>query len=117
MPTWNYLQIQILPEDHLLSPMIGPGHLTYDDAHTEITSILNRSAGLKPDLFAPALATWLHGAKDDTVIAGPFVYALYQHDDLNPRKAATVWLEDFAATMRSTGLDVQIAALPDTPTS
>lgn len=100
---WNHMQVEVVPDDYLIRPTIGPGHLTRDQAHAEIQSILDRDSQLK------ALAEmWRAGAKDDTVHGGPFIWTIYEHAD-DPREAARVWLEDFAATMRAAGMDVQVA--------
>jgi len=102
------MQIQHRPEDQLAHPMIGPGGLTHSGAHAEIQGLLDAN----PQLGETA-ALWRH-AKDDTVYAGSFIWCLYQHPDgEDPRRAALAWLEDFATTMRSAGVDVGIAHLPE----
>lgn len=55
------------------------------------------------------------GARDDTVATGPFTWAIYEYEDAeDPRRAAHLWMEDFAERMRSaTGLDIQVARFPD----
>lgn len=79
----------------------------------EVQSILDRSAEANAAVFGGAAATWRRGAKDDAVMAGPFVWTIYAYAaGEDPRRAAIAWLEDFAATMRTTGLDVQVGQLP-----
>jgi hypothetical protein len=107
---WNYMQVEAAPEDRLLRPMIGPGGgLSREQAHAEVQSILDRAG---PGL-AEVAQTWRRGAKNDTVYAGPFTWTLYEYQDGDDAKAAALeWLEDFAATLRGAGLDVQVAQLP-----
>lgn len=106
---WNFMLIELVADDQLIHPMIGPGELTHHQAHTEIQTLLDAH----PDLAAAA-AIWRRGAEDDTVYQGPFICVLYQHPTgQDPRRGAMDWLEDLAATMRTTGLDIQVAAFPD----
>lgn len=65
--------------------------------------------------FAGAAAIWKRGdVKDDTVYCGLFIWCIYQHPaGEDPRRAALEWAEEKAATMRSAGIDVQIAKLPE----
>ena len=82
--------------------------MTREQAHTEVQNLLDRLPNL-----ATTAATWRRGAKDDTVFAGPLVWCIYEHPaGEDPRRSAQAWLDDFAATMRTAGLDVQIAKLP-----
>ncbi|GGM27308.1 hypothetical protein GCM10011608_10090 [Micromonospora sonchi] len=105
---WNFMQVEIAAADALIKPMIGPGELDRTQVHAEIQSILDRAPQL-----ASVAATWRRGAKDDTVYAGPLIWTIYEHPaGEDPRRAALVWLEDLAATMRGAGVDVQIARLP-----
>jgi hypothetical protein len=53
------------------------------------------------------------GAKDDTVFAGPFTWALYEYDGPDPRRGAMEWIEDYAETMRAAGLNVSVPRIPD----
>lgn len=104
--SWNYMQAEIVPADRLIRPTIGPGDLSRDRAHQEIQNILDGGGAA----LASVSAAWKRGAQDDTVFTGPFVWTIYEHDDgADPCLTALEWLEDFAATMRSTGLDVQVA--------
>jgi hypothetical protein len=105
---WNHMQVEFAPADHLIRPMIGPGGMTREQAHAEVQGLLDRHPPL-----APAAATWRQGAKDDTVYHGPLIWCIYEHPDgEDPRRAALVWLEDLATTMRSAGADVQVARFP-----
>lgn len=102
------MQVEIVPADQLIRPMIGDGGLSREQAHAEIQSVLDGSPRL-----AQIAALWRRGAKDDTVQAGPFCWCIYEYDGDGPRPAAVAWLEDYAATIRSAGIDVQVARLPD----
>lgn len=105
---WNFMQVELRPADMLLTSMVGPGGLSRVEAHAEIRGLLDRHPAL-----AATAAIWRQGAVDDTVYAGPFTWVIYEHDQgEDPRRAALVWLEDFASTMRAAGLDVTVAALP-----
>lgn len=107
---WNFMQVEIIPDDMQMRPMIGPGGLTWDQAHAEIQSILDRT----PELGAVA-ATWRRGAADDTLALGLFIWTIYEHPDgEDPRRAALVWLEDMAETMRGAGFtNIGVAKLPE----
>jgi hypothetical protein len=107
--TWNYMQTELVPQDLLIQSMIGPGHLTRDQAHAEVRSLLQRSAAVHPP-FRQLVAAWQRGAKDDTVFGGPFVWAIYDHAGSDPSAGALEWLEDYATTLRRSGLDVRVAA-------
>lgn len=105
---WNFMQVEVVANDHVIRPLIGPGGLSRHVAHAEIQAILDKDGGL-----AEIAEGWRRGAKDDTAYAAPFTWTIYSHPrDEDPRIAAVAWLKDFAAIMRSTGLDVQVAALP-----
>lgn len=112
--TWNFMQVELVPDDRLIKPMIGQGGLSREQAHAGVQSILDRGAEANAAVFSGAAATWRRGAKDDTVMAGPFVWTIYAYAaGEDPRRSAIAWLDDFAATMRTTGLDVQVGQLPD----
>lgn len=103
------MQAEMFPADHQLRPMIGPGGLTWEQAHGEIQGLLD-GGGTK---LATAAATWRAGAKDDTVHHGPLIWCIYEHQDgEDPRIAARLWLEDLAQIMREAGADVQVAKPP-----
>ncbi|GIF16457.1 hypothetical protein FHX34_103908 [Actinoplanes teichomyceticus] len=38
----NHLQAQIVPADRLIRPMIGPGGMTHEQAHTQVQTVLDR---------------------------------------------------------------------------
>lgn len=107
------MQLQIVAADMLIKPMIGPGGLTRNQAHTEIQNILDQAAKLSPGLEEIA-ATWRRGAADDTVYAGLLTWTIYEHaDGDDPRRAALEWLEDYAQTMRAAGLtNITVAQFP-----
>jgi hypothetical protein len=102
------MQVELVPEDCQIRPLIGPGGLTREQAAAEIQSILDGHP-----VLAEIAATWRGGATDDTVYAGPFTWTIYEHPDgEDPRRGALVWLEDYAQIMRTAGLDAQVAHLP-----
>ena len=111
-PAWNFMQLEIVPADRLVMPMIGPGGLTRDAALAEIQSILDRMARLSP-AFADVATIWRRGAKDDAAFYGPFVWTVYDYPDgEDPRRAALTWIEDYARILRSRGLNVSVPRLP-----
>ena len=101
---WNHMQIELSPRDSLILPLIGPGDLTHDQAHAEVQTILDRLPGL-----AELAAVWRRGARGDAVYAGPFTWCLYEHQAGDPYPGARAWLEEYASTIRATGIDVQVA--------
>ena len=104
--SWNFLQLEVIPADALVRPMIGPGGLTRAEAHAEILSILTRLAAVQP--AAQKLVTqWRAGAKDDTVFAGPFTWAIYEHDD--PMVGAKEWIDGYIAILRGAGVNVGVS--------
>lgn len=111
---WNFLQAEIVPDDRMIRPMIGPGSLTRDQAHAEVQALLDRLGAVSPAM-RQAATTWKRGARDDTVYAEVFTWTIYQHPDgQDPRQAAHAWLEDWAQTIRAAGIpDVQVARLPE----
>ncbi|MDG4795083.1 hypothetical protein [Micromonospora sp. WMMD1082] len=105
---WNHMQVTIEPADSLIRPMIGPGGLTREQAIGQVQSILDRHPHL-----ATTAGAWRRGAHDDTVYYGPLVWTVYEYPEgEDPRRAALVWLEEYAATMRGAGVDLQVARLP-----
>lgn len=105
---WGWLQLELVPEDRLIRPMVGDRALPRRQAHAEIASILGRAATGQPMLAAVAQA-WRTGPQDDTVFAGPFVWAIFPASGGDVLAAAQAWIDDYAATIRSaTGLDVQV---------
>lgn len=106
--SWNFMQVEMVAADHLIRPMVGPGGMTREQARAEIARLLDGDPRL-----APIAASWRQGPRDDTVYAGPLIWCVYEHPDgEDPRRAALVWLEDLAATMRTAGADVQVAQFP-----
>ncbi|ALJ20365.1 hypothetical protein [Microbacterium sp. No. 7] len=104
--SWNYLQVEVIPDDAIVRPLIGPGGLSRQGAHREIASILRRLA----DIHEPAVKlvkAWHAGAVDDTVFYGPFTWAIYEADD--PQQGAREWIDGYIATLRAQGIDVGVA--------
>ncbi|ALJ19493.1 hypothetical protein [Microbacterium sp. No. 7] len=104
--SWNYLQLEIIPDDALVRPLIGPGGMSRQKAHREVAALLTRFAGIHAPAWALVKA-WREGAKDDTVYAGPFVWAIYETDD--PQAGAQQWIDDYIATLRAQGVEVGVA--------
>jgi hypothetical protein len=105
---WNYLTIEIRPEDGGAFSTYGEGGLTREQAHAEIQTILDKAAPLTPGL-AQAAQTWRRGAKKDTVYNGLFTWTIYEYPDgTDPHDGATAWLEDYIATIRSQGINLNV---------
>lgn len=102
------MQVEVIPADRLIQPLLGDGGLTYEGAREAVQALLDRSPRL-----ADVAAKWRAGAKDDTVFVGPFTWTVFEYDGPDPRPAAVGWLEDYARPIRAAGLDVQVARLPD----
>jgi hypothetical protein len=111
---WNYMQVELIPADAIARPMIGPGSMTRSGAAAGIQDILDHAAS-ESRKFAEPAALWRGGnVKDSTLYRGPFIWCIYEHPEgEDPRRAAVEWVGELAETMRSAGVDVQIAALPD----
>jgi hypothetical protein len=114
MWNWNWIEIEIAAADHLIRPRIGPGSFTKAEAHAEVEAVLARLDAENPGSGAATiLQMWRDGARDDTVYWGPWVLALYSYPaGEDPKRAAWDWAADFAETMRSAGVDVQVARKP-----
>lgn len=106
---WNVLSSEIIIDDQQLRTMIGPGGLTTrEEARAVVQAILD---GLEATSIVAEM--WRAGAVEDTVYWGPFAWAIYQYPaDEDPRIVAHAWLEDFAETMRTKGINVHIAGIP-----
>lgn len=104
---WTYMQVELIPDDLLIRPMIGEEpDLTYEQARAQIQGLLDRA----PQLAEPA-AAWRAGPRDDTVYLGPLVWTIIEYED-DPTPAVMAWLDDYAATIRAAGVDVQVAGWP-----
>lgn len=109
---WNFMQIELVPADAQMRPLIGPGSLERPAALAEVQSLLDRAGALSTEIRQLA-EVWRRGAKDDTVFGGMFIWTVYEHPaGEDPRKAALAWMEDFAATMRTAGVPVQVPKMP-----
>lgn len=102
--TWNHLSLEVIPEDALIRPLVGPGGMTEEEARTHVGDILDRLAARQP-AFRKLVSLWAAG--EDTVYAGPFTWAVYEHDD--PAQGAREWIDGYAATLRSAGMEVAVA--------
>lgn len=111
---WNFMMLETVPADLMVRPMIGPGAMTREQAHSEVQALLDRIVGDAPDA-KPAAETWRAGAVDDTVGWGPFAWTIYAYPaGEDPRVAAIAWIDDYAETIRNaTGLQVGVYQLPD----
>lgn len=103
---WNWMRLEIRPEDGGIFPTIGEGNMTRDQAHEHVQHMLNAMAAFNPALGDTA-ATWKRGATDDTVYAGLNTWTIYEYTD-DATTGATVWLDDYADIMRSTGMDINV---------
>ena len=101
---WGYLQLEIRPEDLLVTPQIGVG-LAREAAHAQVQGILDRVPA-----FAAAASIWRGGAKDDTVFSMPFAWAIFSYDGDDPVPAARTWIQDWVQVLRKSGMDVQIGS-------
>jgi len=103
---WNWLRVEIRPDDGGAFPTYGEGGMSHSDAHAYVQDMLNAAAAFSPAMGDLA-ARWRQGAPDDTVYAGLNTWALYEYPDGgDPRRGATDWLDGFVETMRSTGLNI-----------
>lgn len=103
-----------------VEPRMGDGGLTRADAHRKVLELLEHVAELRnpawPRFESEVLGPWRRGAADDTVMAFPFIWTIYEYPEgEDPRKAAVVWLEDLAVTMRAAGTDIEVEKFPDHP--
>lgn len=102
---WGYLTVQIVPADMLARTTVGAEEgLTRDEAHGKILAMLDAVPAL-----APIAKKWAAGAKDDTVYAGLTAYTIFEYGPGGLMAAAGAWVKDYAETVRSAGVDVQIA--------
>ena len=104
---WNWMWLEIRAEDHGVFPTIGEGGLTRAAAHEFIQRQLDEVSAHNPALRDVA-ARWRRGAQDGTVYAGLNTWVIYEHEEADPTKAATVWLDGYAETMRGAGLNVAV---------
>ncbi len=73
---WNFMQLELVPDDLHIRPMIGPGALDRPAALAEVQSILDRGANQFGAPFASLAAKWKRGVKDDTLFLGPFTWTV-----------------------------------------
>jgi hypothetical protein len=102
--TWNYLQVETTGT--VLHPVVGPGGMTRLEAHHRIRALLTLHAETTPSA-ASLIDAWDAGAEDDTVFAGPYLWAIYESED--PAAGAREWVEDLAAGLRRSGSRVRIS--------
>lgn len=101
---WNYLQVEIA--GGLLHPSVGPGGLTRDEAHAHVAALLDRHVETFP--YASGLReAWDAGAQDDTVFAGPLLWAIYEADD--PVAGAHAWVDGLARSLSRPRARVRVA--------
>jgi hypothetical protein len=100
------MQIELVPDDLAIRPMLGPAVDTRAEALAAVQQLLDQAG----PALAVTTAAWRDGAKDDTVYAGPFIWTIIEHDagPAAQMAAALAWADDFAATIRTTGIDVQV---------
>jgi hypothetical protein len=105
---WNWMLIEQLFDDRRMKPIIGPGELSREEAHTYVQEALDAI----PELHSTA-ELWRPGAEDDVVYWGPWIFAIYEHPTgEDPCRAAIEWLEGLADGMRKFGFNVGVAAYP-----
>lgn len=102
---WAAMQVELVPDDMLIRPVVGETHPTREAAHAEVQQLLDQDPQL-----APVAEAWRRGAKDDTVYAGLLCWTIIEHGG-DAIAAAHAWLTDYADRMRAAGLDVQVARL------
>ena len=105
---WNWLMLEIQPADALAQTTIGPGDLGREEAHAIIAQALRTVAERIPRA-RQLVETWSAGAVDDTVYLATSTWAIYPHQPGQAHAAAQAWLEDWARTIRTVGIDVQLA--------
>jgi hypothetical protein len=89
-----------------LHPVIGPGGLTRAEAHAFVRTLLHRIAETIGGIEW-LIPEWDAGVPDDTVYAGPYLWAIYEADDA--RAGARAWVEDYARSLRTAGHRVRVA--------
>lgn len=112
MAAWNFMQLELTPADLMIRPMVGPGSLDRAGALAEIQSILDRGAAEHGGPFLELAAKWKRGAKDDTLYLGALTWTVYEYTEADLRAGALAWIEDYAATIRKAGVNVQMPKLP-----
>ncbi|MEX5713275.1 hypothetical protein AB1484_34870 [Parafrankia sp. FMc6] len=102
---WNFMQVEIAMDDHLLRPVYGLGGLTRDQARAKVQSILDELPTL-----APIAEVWRRDhAKDDTVFGNQLMWTVYTYAGTDPLPAALKWLEDFTQALHTAGIDLHVA--------
>lgn len=74
------MQVEHIPADSQIVPIIGAGQMTREQAHQEVLALLELAAELNPALRALG-EVWKRGAKDDTVYHDRFIWTIYPHPD------------------------------------
>lgn len=100
------MRMEIRIDDRGVFPTIGEGALSREEAHEFIQHQLNAYAAFDPALRDVA-DRWKNGAQDDTVYSGLYTWTIYEYED-DPVKGATLWLDGYVETMRSTGLNIAV---------
>ncbi|WP_375385729.1 hypothetical protein [uncultured Microbacterium sp.] len=93
-------------DGRVLHPVVGAGGMTRAAAHARVRALLVRYAEDMP--FASELVSaWDAGARDDTVYADRFLWAIYEADDATA--GAHEWVDDLATSLRGSGSKVRVA--------
>ncbi|MFG6446245.1 hypothetical protein ACFXQA_13365 [Microbacterium sp. P07] len=100
---WNYLQVETA--GRMLHPVLGPGGMTREQAHREVRALLNLHVESTPHASG-LLDAWDEGAADDTVFAGPFLWAIYEADDTVV--GGREWVDDLARGLRRGGSKTRV---------
>lgn len=111
---WHYMMLELITDDQLIRPWIGEEHdLTREQAHAQVQWTLDRL--VETDPRAKMIADgWRRGAKDDWVYYGPFSWTIFECTGPTCSHTFQAVAEDWAATLRQQGLDVNVAQIPGT---
>lgn len=113
MTHWHYMTLELVPEDQLVRPMIGPEtDLSREQAHQHLQGLLDRLGARDPQI-AQLAATWRAGAKDDTVFAARFIWSIFECTRRTCQVTFAAVLEEWAGILSRSGMAVDVARLPE----
>lgn len=109
---WHYAQLQIIPEDCTIHPVISPPVDDREQARAEIQGLLDRMMVQSPQLAKVAKKWRDDQVKDDWVYWGAFNWTIVECSG-SCRDTVQALLEDWATELRAAGLrSVQVPDLP-----
>ncbi|MEV8334293.1 hypothetical protein [Streptomyces niveus] len=109
---WNYMQVELVLEDMHLSPALGPGNLTRQQAKAGILTVLDRAASRNPQA-AKAAAFWRAAKTEDLVYAGQFLWCVYEYPaGQDPRVGALGFLHMSMPVLRELGFGGDLPRAP-----